>query len=104
VNKENPTINPSTTSNSQINSKPKEKPQAFASLLPIFAFIKPYKMMLALALVALLLTSAVSLSLGQGVKFVIDSGFIAGSVEQLQTAILVLFNVLAWRADQRRYS
>jgi len=94
VNKENPTINPSTTSNSQITSKPKEKPQAFASLLPIFAFIKPYKMMLALALVALLLTSAVSLSLGQGVKFVIDSGFIAGSVEQLQTAILVLIGLI----------
>jgi len=94
VNKDNPTINPSTTSNSQTNSKPKEKPQAFASLLPIFSFIKPYKMMLALALVALLLTSAVSLSLGQGVKFVIDSGFIAGSVEQLQTAILVLIGLI----------
>lgn len=50
--------------------------------------------MLALALVALLLTSAVSLSLGQGVKFVIDSGFIAGSAEQLQTAILVLIGLI----------
>lgn len=51
--------------------------------------------MLVLALLALLMTAAVNLSLGQGVKFVIDSGFIAGSVEQLQSAILVLIGLLA---------
>jgi ATP-binding cassette subfamily B protein len=73
----------------------KDKPKAFTSLLPIFAFIKPYKLMLALALLALLMTAAVNLSLGQGVKFVIDSGFIAGSVEQLQSAILVLIGLIS---------
>ncbi len=51
--------------------------------------------MLAFALLALLITAAVNLSLGQGVKFVIDSGFIAGSVEQLQTAILVLIGLIS---------
>ena len=91
---ENPTIDQPIKSSSQNNSDKKEKTKAFASLLPIFAFIKPYKMMLALALIALLLTSGVSLSLGQGVKFVIDSGFIAGSAEQLQTAILVLIGLI----------
>ena len=67
----------------------KEK-QAFKSLLPIFAFIKPYKLMVALALVALLITAGVNLSLGQGVKFVIDNGFIAGSEQQLTSAIMAL--------------
>ncbi|WP_143764451.1 ABC transporter transmembrane domain-containing protein [Cognaticolwellia mytili] len=88
--------------NSQAVSQPissdnqaKNKPKAFTSLLPIFAFIKPYKLMLALALLALLVTAAVNLSLGQGVKFVIDSGFIAGSVEQLQSAILVLIGLIS---------
>lgn len=88
--------------NSQTNNQPisdessiKIKPKAFTSLLPIFAFIKPYKLMLALALLALLVTAAVNLSLGQGVKFVIDSGFIAGSVEQLQSAILVLIGLIS---------
>lgn len=76
-------------------SSSKNKPKAFTSLLPIFAFIKPYKLMLALALFALLITAAVNLSLGQGVKFVIDSGFIAGSVEQLQSAILVLIGLIS---------
>ncbi len=73
----------------------KKKPKAFTSLLPIFAFIKPYKLMLGLALLALFVTAGVNLSLGQGVKFVIDSGFIAGSVEQLQSAILVLIGLIS---------
>jgi len=90
----NSTIKQPATSTSHSVNNDGEKNKAFASLLPIFSFIKPYKMMLALALVALLLTSAVSLSLGQGVKFVIDSGFIAGSAEQLQTAILVLIGLI----------
>lgn len=77
------------------DSSSKNKPKAFTSLLPIFAFIKPYKLMLASALLALLMTAAVNLSLGQGVKFVIDSGFIAGSVEQLQSAILVLIGLIS---------
>ena len=77
------------------DSSTKKKPKAFTSLLPIFAFIKPYKLMLFLALFALLVTAAVNLSLGQGVKFVIDSGFIAGSVEQLQSAILVLIALIS---------
>jgi ATP-binding cassette subfamily B protein len=77
------------------HSSAKKKSKAFSSLLPIFAFIKPYKLMLAMALLALLITAAVNLSLGQGVKFVIDNGFIAGSVEQLQSAILGLIGLIS---------
>jgi len=94
VSKENLTVEQPITSSSPTDTNKSKNEKAFASLLPIFSFIKPYKMMLALALIALLLTSAVSLSLGQGVKFVIDSGFIAGSAEQLQTAILVLIGLI----------
>ena len=71
-------------------STPKDKLKAFNSLLPIFSFIKPYKLMLSLALLALLVTAAINLSLGQAVKSVIDNGFIAGSAEQLQVTILGL--------------
>jgi len=68
---------------------------AFSSLLPVFAFIKPYKWMVVAALAALLVTAGVNLSLGQGVKFVIDHGFIAGSKEQLQQAVLVLIVLIS---------
>jgi len=82
------------------------KTQAFTSLLPIFAFIKPYKVMVFYALLALLATAAVNLSLGQGVKFVIDNGFIAGSASQLKSAILgliVLITLLAVGTFSRFY-
>jgi ATP-binding cassette subfamily B protein len=76
------------------NSEQRDKVKAFTSLLPVFAFIKPYKLMLTLALLALLITSLVNLSLGQGVKLVIDHGFIAGSEQQLSSAILVMFGLI----------
>lgn len=78
-------------------SKDKQS-KAFTSLLPIFAFVKPYKFVVALALLALLLTAGVNLGLGQGVKFVIDSGFIAGSEEQLSKAIFVLIGLISLMA------
>ncbi|PKH07214.1 ABC transporter transmembrane domain-containing protein [Moritella sp. Urea-trap-13] len=80
--------------------------QSFMSLLPIFAFIKPYKLMVFYALLALLVTAAVNLSLGQGVKFVIDNGFIAGSETQLKTAIfalVILITLLAIGTFSRFY-
>ena len=75
------------------NDPPKDK--ALASLLPLLSFVRPYKMMALLALLALLLTSAVNLSLGQGVKFVVDNGFIAGSQAQLTEALLILMGLIS---------
>jgi len=103
-------VNKSSVDNTNIDnndfSKSKGKLQAFNSLLPIFSFIKPYKLMLTLALLALLVTAAVNLSLGQAVKFVIDNGFIAGSKQQLQEAILgliLLISLLAVGTFSRVY-
>lgn len=76
------------------------------SLLPIFAFVLPYKKMLVGALTALLLTSAVSLSLGQGVRLIIDNGFIAGSEQQLSSAIgvmVIMISLLAIGTFSRFY-
>ena len=69
--------------------------KALQSLLPILAFIKPYKLMVILALFALFITASVSLSLGQGVKFVIDNGFVNGSKDQLSSAILILIALIS---------
>jgi ATP-binding cassette subfamily B protein len=85
-------VNNTSTDDTTLKNKstPKDKLKAFNSLLPIFSFIKPYKLMLSLALLALLVTAAINLSLGQAVKSVIDNGFIAGSAQQLQATILGL--------------
>ncbi|KZN28941.1 hypothetical protein N480_09240 [Pseudoalteromonas luteoviolacea S2607] len=72
--------------------------RAYTSLLPIVSFIKPYKWVAALALCVLVVTAGLNLSIGQGVKFVIDSGFIAGSEEQLTQAIgglVILISLVA---------
>ncbi len=73
----------------------KKEKKSLQTLLPIVAFLKPYKKMVAFALLALLLTAAVSLSLGQGLKMVIDNGFAAGSVEQLRSAIFVMIGLVS---------
>ncbi|NQZ10282.1 MAG: ATP-binding cassette domain-containing protein [Algicola sp.] len=86
--------NPADSTNPANNTQP-EKTKAVTALLPIFAFIKPYKLVVAGAMLALLLTAGINLSLGQGVKYIVDHGFIAGSSEQLGNAILVLIGLIA---------
>jgi len=84
------------SSQSTPNEEVEEKisTNAYQSLLPILSFIKPYKTQVILALFFLLFTATISLSLGQGVKMVIDSGFISGSAEQLTQTILLLIGMI----------
>lgn len=80
--------------------------KALNPLLPILRFVKPYKTMVAAALLALLVTAVVSLSIGQGVKMIIDNGFMAGSEEQLSHAIgvmVVMISILAIGTFTRFY-
>ena len=72
----------------------KSKNNAYQSLRPILSFIRPYRRQVFFALFFLIFTATVSLSLGQGVKMVIDNGFIAGSTEQLTQTILVLIGMI----------
>ncbi|MCF2856720.1 ATP-binding cassette domain-containing protein [Pseudoalteromonas sp. SMS1] len=81
-----------------MSAKDAQPERAITSLLPIISFIKPYKWVAALALFVLLVTAGLNLSIGQGVKFVIDSGFIAGSKAQLTQAIsglVILISLVA---------
>lgn len=61
----------------------------------IVAFLKPYKTIVFFALLALSLTALVNLSLGQGVKYVIDSGFISGSRDELKSALFFLMGLIS---------
>lgn len=85
---------------------PAAKPQHLKSLSPLLTFIRPYKLMVILALAALLLTASVSLALGQGVRLLVDNGFIAGSQAQLNEAslfIVLLITLLAFGTFSRFY-
>jgi ATP-binding cassette subfamily B protein len=73
------------------NVKQDPKPKAGLSvLLPLIGYVRPYKKAVAMALLALFFTAAVSLSIGQGVKMVIDQGFIARSKDALASSISLL--------------
>ena len=75
-------------------SRPKQaiKRSNFKALIP---FLAPYKTRIALFAISLLFTSSMTLTVGQGVRYVIDSGFIENSTSQLQQAIgfLLLISV-----------
>ena len=61
----------------------------------LWQFIKPYRLRLVLALLALLMTAALTLSMGQGIRLMVDEGFAAESREGLAYA-LSLFGVITF--------
>ena len=60
------------------------------SLVRIWPFVAQYKAHIAGALAALLLTSLVTLALGQGVRMVIDNGVLSGSTAMLNQTMAVI--------------
>ena len=63
------------------------KNTVFSTLKDLLQFILPYKMVMLGASIALIFTSGVTLSIGQGVRILIDSGFSADSTAGLSSAL-----------------
>ncbi|WP_119393237.1 ABC transporter transmembrane domain-containing protein [Salinibius halmophilus] len=60
----------------------------------LWPYIKPYRMRLFAALAALLVTTAINASIGQGLRVVIDQGLIAQSLEVLNQALIIMVAVV----------
>ncbi len=60
---------------------------AVASLRPALAFARPYLGQMAIAAAALIVTASVTLSVGWGIRLVIDEGFATGSPELLRASL-----------------
>jgi ATP-binding cassette subfamily B protein len=57
-------------------------------MLPwLWHFVRPYKTRLTIAILALVVTAGLTLSLGQGVRLMVDEGFAAGSIAGLGEAL-----------------
>ncbi|RLQ23506.1 ATP-binding cassette domain-containing protein [Seongchinamella sediminis] len=67
---------------------------ALGSLVPILGFLRPYKLRLVAASLALLFTAGATLSLGRGLQVLIDQGF-AGDSADLRAAIGLLLAIAA---------
>jgi ATP-binding cassette subfamily B protein len=63
------------------------KAKNMSSLFVLFRYLLPYKSRLITASCALIFTALITLAIGQGVRILIDEGFVSGSQEQLNKAI-----------------
>ncbi|MDB0065312.1 ABC transporter transmembrane domain-containing protein, partial [Oceanospirillaceae bacterium] len=73
----------------QTSQTPNNK-QDLRLLFRLLPFIAPYKSRVIGAALALIITAAVSLALGQGIRLLIDQGFDSADPSQLNHAMLVL--------------
>ncbi|MFB9215865.1 ABC transporter ATP-binding protein/permease [Vibrio sinaloensis] len=73
-----------------------DKSKNLAILLELIAFIRPYKLKVSAALLALIFTASLTLSVGYGVRILIDEGFAQQSTAELGSAIqfILLITVL----------
>ncbi len=73
-----------------------ERPAAatkLSSIIQLLRLIAPYRWRWVCAVIALLFTAGITLTIGQGVRMVIDDGFVAGSVSQLRQGIYLLLGL-----------
>ena len=68
---------------------------AVRTLARVGRFVRPYLRQVAIAAVALLVAAGAVLAIGQGLRFVIDRGFVAGSADELDRALGLLGGVIA---------
>jgi len=71
---------------------------SLSTLRDLLQFVLPYKKVLSGAAIALIFTSAITLSIGQGVRILIDDGFAANSIDGLVAAarfLLILAVLMA---------
>ena len=70
--------------------KEHKEPLQRSVLKQLVYFLLPYKGRLFAAAIALVFTACVTLAMGQGVRLLIDDGFVAGSIDQLKNAALTM--------------
>ncbi len=69
------------------------KSSTYSLMQWLFGKLLPFKGRVAVALVALLVSALSWLALGQGVRIVVDEGFVAGDTEMLDTMMLVVLGI-----------
>jgi len=84
---------PITDKNNVMLPKGEGNNKRLSILSELLQFIHPYKARVLAAIVALIFTATVMLSVGQGVRMLIDQGFAQQSLEQLKSAVLFILAV-----------
>ncbi len=87
---------PVTPTTSADASKVKPTSAQQRSVLPwIMGFLKPYKLKVVAAIICLMIGSLAWLSLGQGVRLMVDEGFVRDNAQRLNEIILLVLGITA---------
>ncbi|MGI2212987.1 ABC transporter transmembrane domain-containing protein [Shewanella oncorhynchi] len=85
-----------TSTTSADTSKAKWTSAQQRSVLPwIMGFLKPYKLKVVAAIICLMIGSLAWLSLGQGVRLMVDEGFVRDNAQRLNEIILLVLGIAA---------
>jgi len=68
--------------------RPNSKSGAITRLLQVSRFLKPYTLRIIAALIALVVTAGIMLSIGQGVRFMVDQGLATESLDNLGNTVI----------------
>lgn len=89
-------LTPVTPTISADASKVKPTSAQQRSVLPwIMGFLKPYKLKVVAAIICLMIGSLAWLSLGQGVRLMVDEGFVRDNAQRLNEIILLVLGITA---------
>lgn len=88
-------LNTATSAPQQPSSHHGNAPTATKVLPWLLSFLRPYRWRVVGAMVFLLIGSLAWLSLGQGVRMVVDEGFLADNAERLNQIILMILGLTA---------
>jgi len=69
-------------------SRSNPKTGAITRLLQVSRFLKPYTLRIIAALIALVITAGIMLSIGQGVRFMVDQGLATESLDSLGNTVI----------------
>ena len=83
---------------SRWNLPDRPKSKNYAYLRRTFGFIKPYTRQLIIFAAALTVTSLATLSIGMGLKFVVDQGLSAGDPDMLNRGLAILMGIVLFIA------
>jgi ATP-binding cassette subfamily B protein len=67
---------------------------AFRTLARVLRFVRPYRRQVVYAAIALVFAAAAVLAIGQGLKFVIDRGFVGGSAAELDRMLAITLGIV----------
>src|SRR5438445_12843405 len=79
---------------SEFAPDPSAPSRDFRALRRIFAYVRPYRLRLAGAILALTVAAATVLALGQGLRRLVDDGFRSGETAPLDRAVFILIGVV----------